>query len=183
MSGRRTRRRLLSASAASVVAGFAGCLKEEVGGDDPLLGDPEAYAEVELSSANAGGQIEPPVVHLVAGGTVEWVVDSGDHEIVAYHPDTHGDQRRIPDGAEPWSSGELGPGDAFDRVLDDEGVYDYVSVPYESAGAAGSVVVGWPDPDEEPGLDPPSEAYPDAAKDALERRSDRVRALLEEVHE
>ncbi len=165
------------------MAGFAGCLKEEVGADDPLLGDPKAYAEAELSNGDADNQIEPPVVHLVEGGTVEWVVDGGDHEVVAYHPDTHGDQRRIPDAAEPWSSGELGPGDAFDRVLDEEGVYDYVSVPYESDGAVGSIVVGWPDLDEEPGLDPPSEAYPDAARDALERRNDRVRDLLEDVYE
>ncbi|WP_440766177.1 hypothetical protein [Natronorubrum sp. DTA7] len=63
-----------------------------------------------------------------------------------------------------------------------EGVYDYVSAPYESAGAVGNVV-GWPNPDEEPGLDSPFESYPNATRDALERRNDRVRDLLGDVHE
>ncbi|WP_328821441.1 halocyanin [Natronorubrum halalkaliphilum] len=153
-----------------------------MGDDDPDLGDPKPYVEVELSSSG-DEHVDPPVVHLVDGGTVEWVANDGDHEIAAYHPDSHGTQQRIPGDAEPWTSGELAPGDSFDRIFDVEGVFDYVSTPYESEGAVGSIVVGWPDPDEAPALEEPVETYPDAAVDALEQRNDRVRDLLEEVHE
>lgn len=165
------------------MAGVAGCLKEEVGGSDPLLGDPAAYVKVSLSSTDSGDPVDPPIVHLAAGGTVEWVVDDGDHEVAAYHPETHGNQRRIPADVDPWTSDGLSPGDSFDRVFDTEGVFDYVSVPHEVDGAVGTVIVGWPDPDEAPGLESPSEVYSVAAVDTLERQNERVRDVLEEVHE
>ncbi|ELY58763.1 halocyanin-like protein (copper-containing protein) 2 [Natronolimnohabitans innermongolicus JCM 12255] len=185
VSGRSTRRRLLKLSGVTLVSGVAGCLRGEVGAGDPDLGDPKPYVEVTFSSGRDDEHADPAVAHLVDGGTVEWVADGGkrEHAVAAYHPSTHGDQRRIPDGTEPWESADLTDGESFDRVFDEEGVFDYVCRPHEADGAVGSIVVGWPEPDEEPGLEPPSDSYPAAAAEAIERRNERVRDVLEEVHE
>lgn len=181
-----SRRRLLSSGAslaAGIAIGLAGCLEGRPGTDDPHLGEPEPFVGVDLSSGAGDEHLQPPVAHLVVGGTVEWTAVDGTHEATACHPSTHGSQVRIPDETEPWTSGPIADGESFDRVFGVEGVYDYVCRPHESRGAVGSVVVGWPEPDAEPALDPPEESLPDAAIDALEQRNDRVRAVLEEVHE
>ncbi|EMA40534.1 cupredoxin domain-containing protein [Halobiforma nitratireducens] len=177
-----SRRRLLATVGASTGIGTAGCLEGEVGADDPQLGDPEPFERIELASEDGDVSVDPPVVHLVDGGTVEWTVDAGVHDVTAYHPDTHGSRQRIPADAEPWASGRLEGGDGFDRVFDGEGVYDYVSTPNDALGAAGSVVVGWPDPNGEPGLEPPGDECPPITCDVLERYNERVRDVLEEVH-
>ncbi|MCU4924520.1 plastocyanin/azurin family copper-binding protein [Halobacteria archaeon AArc-dxtr1] len=182
MSGRwTTRRRLLATGGATLTAGVAGCLDESPGEDDPQLGDPEPHVDVEVGSDAAAGHLDPAAIHLVEGGTVEWVVETGSQETVAYHPATHGEQRRIPDDADPWVSGPLSEGETFGRTFDVEGVYDYACRTHESEGAVGSIVVGWPNPDEQPGLGSPSEEYPDAAIDALRRHDDRVREFLEDT--
>ncbi|RQG94358.1 cupredoxin domain-containing protein [Natrarchaeobius chitinivorans] len=190
MGRRRTSRRrvvatggaLLSTGGTVLASGLAGCLEEVPGDDDPQLGDPEPSVEVELTTAADDERIDPPVVHLVDGGTVEWVVGDGRHDTTAYHPATHGDQLRIPDAAEPWASGALDDGDSVDRTFDDEGVYDYVCTRHEPEGMVGTIVVGWPDPDEQPALEAPSETYPPAAVEQLERLNERVREFLEEAH-
>ncbi|RQG98801.1 plastocyanin/azurin family copper-binding protein [Natrarchaeobius oligotrophus] len=186
---RRSRRELLSAGSTLFAAGstllasgFAGCLEESPGADDPQLGDPEPFVEIELTTAPNGERVDPSAVHLVDGGTIEWVGGDGRHDTTAYHPATHGDQRRIPDAAEPWASDVLDDGDSFDRTFDDEGVYDYVCTRHEAVGMVGTIVVGWPDPDDQPALESPSESYPPAAVEELERLNDRVRAFLEDAH-
>ncbi|WP_255170335.1 cupredoxin domain-containing protein [Natrononativus amylolyticus] len=180
---RKTRRRLLVASGTLLTTGLAGCIGEDPGADDPYLGDPEPYVEVRLEGPGTDASVDPPVVHLVDGGTVEWVADGETHDATAYHPDTHGDQQRIPDGADPWESGPLSSEDSFDLVLDVEGVYDYVCTRHEGDGMVGSIVVGWPDPNEALALEPPDDDRPEAAIAALEERNERVRSMLEEEHD
>lgn len=180
------RRRVLSSGAsltAAVGTGLAGCLEGSAGSNDPHLGEPAPFVDVELSSASNEAHVQPPVAHLVDGGTVEWTAVDGSHDVTAYHPSTHGSQARLPEETAPWTSEPMTAGESFDRVFDVEGVYDYVCRPHESQGAVGGVVVGWPDPEGEPALEPPAETFPPTAVDALERRNDRVRAVLEEVHE
>ncbi len=60
----------------------------------------------------------------------------------AYHPSLFDRQQRIPEGAEPWDSDYLLPGDSFSVTLTVPGVYDYYCVPHEHAGMVGRIVVG-----------------------------------------
>ncbi|SDQ25875.1 cupredoxin domain-containing protein [Natronobacterium texcoconense] len=184
MGGQRVRRRRILAASSGFLAGaVAGCLDPPAGEDDPELGDPEPYVEVELSGIPGDPHLDPPVVHLVDGGILEWVVESGSHDVTAYHPATYRNQQRIPEDADPWTSAELiGEEASFDHQFDGEGVYDYACTTHEDEGAVGSIVVGWPDPDDQPGLSPPSGEYPDAAIEELERYNERVRKFLEEAH-
>lgn len=46
----------------------------------------------------------------------------------------------------------------------------------------GTILVGLPDPNEQPVLEPVSEAFPDAEREALEHQNERVRDVLEEGH-
>lgn len=172
-----TRRGLLGYGGAVFAGTLAGCLGEDRSG--PELGNPEPYAEVGMTGEN---RFEPAIVHVVEGGTVEWVVEEGTHDTTAYHPDTHGPQRRIPSGAEPWESDRLSGEESHDRAFEEEGVYDYACTTHEDEGMVGTVVVAWPHPDEEPAIDPPAGEYPPAAADALETVTDSVREMLEEEH-
>lgn len=200
------RRRFIQAVSGTLIASFAGCLSEDDGdktgeeddhdhddhdddhnhddhehthnhGHDHELGHPESEIEVEMVTDENGEHFIPHVVHIEEGGTIEWVLESGSHDTVAYHPDTHGDQQRIPDEGDPWESDE---GETFERTFDVEGVYDYVCTPHEEAGMIGSIIVGWPDPDDQPGLESPSDDLPDAAIEQLERYNEQVREALED---
>lgn len=147
---------------------------------DHELGAPVSEIDVEMATNDEGYHFTPHVVHVESGGTVRWVLESGSHDTVAYHPDTHGEQRRLPDDADPWESETLSDeGETFERTFEVEGVYDYACTPHEDAGMVGTVVVGWPDPAEEPGLEPPADELPAEAIDQLERYNDRVREVLE----
>ncbi|WP_306060097.1 cupredoxin domain-containing protein [Natronococcus wangiae] len=155
------------------------------GHDDHEVGQPDSEMKVEMTTNDDGNHFAPHVVHVESGGTVEWVLESGNHDTVAYHPDTHDSQRRIPDGADPWESDLLDDGDTFEQTFEVDGVYDYVCTPHEETGMVGTVVVGWPDPADQPGLNPPADDLPDAAIEQLEQYNERVREALEngESHE
>ena len=182
MTGQRsTRRRLLTSGSALLATGLAGCVDDELGKDDPLLGDPEPYVEVTLADGANGVRVDPPIAHLVEGGTVEWVAESGSHDTAAYHPETHGDQLRIPEDSEPWES-PISPSSSFDRDFQGEGVYDYACRSHEERGMVGTILVGLPAPEEQPGLEAPSDEYPADGSDELERYNERVREFLVEGH-
>lgn len=66
------------------------------------------------------------------------------HTATAYHPEIMERPRRIPDGAEPWDSGFLLPGESFEVTLTQPGVYDFYCLPHEHAGMVGRIVVGRP---------------------------------------
>lgn len=138
------------------------------------LGHPKAHVRVEMVSED-GHHFRPHVVHVQRGGTVEWVRESSAHDTRAYHPESHGDQQRIPDDTEPWASELLSEeGDTFEHTFESEGVYDYLCRPHEEMGMIGSVLVGWPDPDTQPGLEPPSEGFSEVVSDALDRYNEQV---------
>ncbi|GAB3041923.1 ThuA domain-containing protein [Natronobiforma cellulositropha] len=145
---------------------------------DDNLGDPVTEITVDMADGN---RFEPQIVHVEEGATVTWEFVGGwPHDTVAYHPDTYGDQR-IPDGTDPWQSDLLSQeGETFEHTFEDEGVYDYVCVPHEEAGMVATVVVGWPDPDGQPGLESPSIDMPSGAREELEALNARVSDVLED---
>lgn len=126
------------------------------------LGEPEPEIEVQMTTDD-GEHFVPHVVHIELGGTVTWVLESGSHDTTAYHPDND-HPLRMPEDAEPWKSDLLSDGeDVFEWTFDDEGIYDYVCSPHESVEMLGRVIVGWPDNDDEPALEPPQDELPESA--------------------
>ena len=88
----------------------------------------------------------PQGLAIAPRGTLRFVNrDRGNsHTATAYHPDIFGRPRRVPQGATPWDSGPLLPGESFEVTLERPGVYDYYCQPHEMAGMVGRIVVGEP---------------------------------------
>lgn len=171
-------------------------------GVDDTIGHPESHAEVKMVTDEDGHHFVPHVVHVERGGTVEWILESGAHDTVAYHPDNasrlpSAAEQRIPEGAAPWASEIYDRGGAsFDLVFEEEGVYDYVCTvsgyghmdhmdedhhpSHESTGMVGRVIVGEPelDPEHQPAMQPPSSELPEAARHELEGFTERTRQAL-----
>lgn len=110
--------------------------------------------EVEEIGMRGGARGEhvwfTPVGFAVPTGTLLRFVnhDAGNsHTATCYHPALFGRPQRIPEGATPWDTGFLLPGEGFEIRLDAPGVYDYYCIPHEHAGMVGRIVVGRPGDD------------------------------------
>jgi plastocyanin len=133
-----TRRRVLGfggGSLAVLLAGGAGAAADDI-------------VEIGMQGNADGSHVwfEPIGFHVRPGQTVRWTnLDKGNsHTATAYHPSLFERPLRIPEGAEPFHSDYLLPGESFSAVLSVEGVYDYYCVPHEHAGMVGRIVVGRP---------------------------------------
>ena len=181
--------------ATAAVASSSGCLgingrSESAASEPPAaeLGEPADGTAVAIRSEPAP-EFDPQISHVSPGATIEWFVETGSHDVTGYHEDVrsfmHQPPDRTPEGVGPWRSPRLdGPGASYERTFDVEGVYDYVDkqevcVSHEVAGNVGRVVVGWPDPDTQPAMDPPPEALPVRVVRALEMFNERTRPVLE----
>jgi len=172
------RRTFVAASGGLVATALAGC----TGGSDDGLPD---RVEVTMRTTPYP-EFDPDLAHVGVGGTVIWTLESGTHDTVAYHPDTH-PPLRIPESATPWESEKLrSVGDTFEHTFDREGVYDYVDteavcISHEVAGNVARVVVGWPDPDPEsqPALRPPQDDLPGVARKHFQDLNEATFELLE----
>ncbi len=188
-----SRRSVLRSSACAAGLALAGCLERVTDrssdGDDEVpenAGEPGTPAErvTVTASSNPYPEFNPQVVHVVVGGTVEWLVETGRHDITAYHEDGH-EPHRSPNGVEDWGSPRLtGVGAEYEKTFDQEGVYDYVDTQqvctsHEVAGNIGRVVVGWPDPDDEPAMATPQSEMPSQAARAIEMFNEQTRPVLE----
>lgn len=137
-----TRRRMLALTGGIATVGLGGIVSGATGqgesGDDAHdhdhdheLGRPESHVEVAMRTDEDGHHFVPHVVHVEEGGTVEWVLESGVHDVVAYHPANadllpSSSARRIPENAEPWASDVYATeGATFERTFEREGIYDY----------------------------------------------------------
>jgi len=101
------------------------------------------------------------------GTTVIWQLVQGSHSTTAY-ASANDRPHRIPEEAPGWDSGVASePGATFERTFNVEGVYDYHCTPHESIGMVGRLVVGAPDPENEPALAEPPESLPATAREAL----------------
>ncbi|WP_254545649.1 cupredoxin domain-containing protein [Halomarina pelagica] len=134
-------------------------------GHGGAVGEPVDLAEVGMASTSDGQHFEPHVVWVNRGGTVRWTNESGAHSTTAYHPDND-KPRLVPEGAQSWDSGVLTEAGAeFEHTFATEGVYHYYCTPHESLGMIGSVIVGKPDPHDQPALgEPPAELSATARK-------------------
>lgn len=190
----------MAATAGTAAAALSGCLgvrsrdgdPEEMPSTDPAdstgeLGSPTDEITVLIRS-EPWPEFDPQIVHVEPGTTVDWLVETGRHDVTGYHEDNH-PPHRTPDGVDSWESDYLtGPGSSYGRTFDIEGVYDYVDrqevcVSHEVAGNVGRVIVGWPDPDGEPAMEPISEEQteqiPTQVLNAFELFDEETRPVLE----
>ena len=115
----------------------------------PLVAVGADIVDLAMTGRPDGSDVwfDPIGIHVQPGQTLRWTNnDAGNaHTATAYHPAIFDRPQRIPDGAEPWDSDYLLPGESFSVTLTVPGVYDYYCVPHEHAGMVGRIVVGTPD--------------------------------------
>lgn len=144
------------------------------------LDGPVEHAEV-TAVTDDGHHFLPHLVWVKRGGSVTWVNESGTHTVTVYHPD-NGKPRRAPTGAAAWDSGSLTEGEHFEHTFDTAGVYDYFCAPHEHGGMVGSVLVGHPDPHEQPGLSDPSNELPSEAAQVITSLNEQTNKALGHEH-
>ncbi len=100
---------------------------------------------IKMESDEDGARVwfDPIGLFVQPGDKIRFIVHHNTHTVAAYHPDNEGHSLRIPHKAKPWNSGYLvEPGEHFEVILPEPGVYDYYCEPHEAAGMAGRIVVG-----------------------------------------
>lgn len=99
-----------------------------------------AAATVEMTNELT---FTPDTVVVRAGQSVEFRNTSALVHTVTADPSkaTLDASVRLPDGAEPFDSGRLDPGETFTRTFETPGRYAYFCIPHEGARMRGTVVV------------------------------------------
>lgn len=183
LTTRRWIARCVATAALGALAGCADDTDEENGESDTTEDDVSTVTAVATGDADEEHEFyfDPPMITVSEGESVRWEIESEQHSVTAFHPDNQF-PNRIPEGAEPFDSDTLAEDDAFEQQFDAEGVYDYLCRPHQEEGMAGSVVVGEPDPDDQPGLEAPEEGegVSDATVERLTTLNEEARMYLEE---
>lgn len=84
-------------------------------------------------------EFEPRAVTIHAGEAVEW--HNASHFKHSVTADPKLGSAALPDGAPPFASGELQPGESFREVLSVPGKYRYFCTPHEGIGMTGTITV------------------------------------------
>lgn len=86
---------------------------------------------------------EPAAITIQAGETVEFVNNSPLVHTVTADPDKarKANHVSLPQGAEPFDSGNLAPGESFSHTFSAPGTYKYFCIPHEVAGMTGIITV------------------------------------------
>ncbi len=110
------------------------------------MGSPVA-ADERATAATVGMtndlRFDPETVRIQAGETVTWRNTSDVMHTVTADKDLASDPSHVqlPEGAEPFNSGNLQPGESFSRTFSVPGTYKYFCIPHESQGMLGTVIV------------------------------------------
>jgi plastocyanin len=169
-----SRRKFAATFSGVVLAGLAGCSGGGGGGGGDDDGDeatatatetpePTATATATATATPAGEadatiavgpggslQFEPANTAVSQGDTVEWVFESGGHN-VSGHPDAASDVS-LPEGAEPFASYDISgddinhislneAGTTYRHTFEVTGEYTYVCVPHVASGMIGKLTV------------------------------------------
>lgn len=125
-----------AAAAALLLLGGCG-----IGGPAHQAGASEdAAAVVEMTTTL---DFVPETITIEAGETVEWRNTSLIGHTVTTVPELSDspERVRIPEGAEPFDSGNIPPGEIYQRRLDVPGEYVYFCIPHDEQGMWGTVIV------------------------------------------
>lgn len=145
METRRAFSTTVGALAVGGITALSGCNGESAADPTPTATTTDAPdPSVTMNGTNAAGQLyfSPIGLHVPPGTTVTWQGENGQHSTHAFHPDT-GTDRRIPEGAEPWSSPVISYG-SFEHTFEVEGTYDYYCGVHYNHAMVGRIVVGEP---------------------------------------
>lgn len=85
----------------------------------------------------------PDTVRIGVGETIRWTNGSDLLHTVTADPERAVDPSHVglPDGASPFDSGNLAPGESFERTFTVPGEYTYFCVPHVAAGMVGTIIV------------------------------------------
>jgi plastocyanin len=88
-------------------------------------------------------RFEPAHVTVDVGQTVEWRSAARHEHTVTANPELAANAAHVvlPEGAEPFHSGEIAPGSRYSYTFTVPGIYYYVCLPHEEMGMVGIVVV------------------------------------------
>jgi plastocyanin len=86
---------------------------------------------------------DPDSITVAAGDTIRFINTGRINHTASLDPEIvrDPDNAVLPDGAEPWDSGDLEPGDEFSVTLTVPGDYVYFCRPHEVLGQIGSITV------------------------------------------
>ncbi len=86
---------------------------------------------------------DPPLVHVKVGDVVLWKNSSSVEHTVTDDPGVaqRPQDAQLPQGAKPFDSGNLQPGQVFTHKFTVPGTYKYFCKPHEMNGMVGTVVV------------------------------------------
>jgi len=163
-----SRRKFAATFSGAVLAGLAGCSGGNGGGGEATAtetAEPTATATATATATSTpteeadatitvgpGGslQFEPANTAVSQGDTVEFVFDSGGHN-VSGHPDAN-PKVELPEGAEPFASYDISgddinhvslnkAGTTYRHTFETKGDYTYVCVPHAASGMVGQITV------------------------------------------
>jgi plastocyanin len=110
--------------------------------DDEVAREPTEHI-VEIVGPH---DFEPQEITITAGDTITWVNESDIQHTATLDPEIARDPEHavLPEGAEPFDSGTLDPGDEFSITLTVPGEYVYFCIPHEALGQIGYITVEEP---------------------------------------
>lgn len=103
-----------------------------------------AHAQPAATVAMTGDMtFEPATVTVPAGSTVVWENTSAVPHTATADPGKAADPAHVelPQGAQPFHSGFVQPGESYSHTFEVPGRYQYVCLPHEAAGMIGEVIV------------------------------------------
>ncbi len=85
----------------------------------------------------------PEEVTIQAGQTVVWTNTSSTFHTVTNDPALAQDRShaQLPEGAQPFNSGNIAPGEVFQHTFEVPGAYVYFCIPHEAMGMVGKITV------------------------------------------
>ncbi len=99
-----------------------------------------------MVTKNHQSYFDPIGLFVDPGGTISFVMESGNHSATAYHKQYGlAEETRIPKSAEPFDSGVIiEQGDTFEHTFNTKGTYDYYCIPHKTMRMIARIVVGEP---------------------------------------
>ncbi len=122
-------------------------------GDADTAGTTGGSAPAERAQADAGPAatiemtnaltFEPATITIKVGDTVRWTNPSDIRHTVTADESRANDPAHVvlPDGAEPFHSGEIGPGGSWNHTFTVAGRYQYFCVPHEGGDMIAEIIV------------------------------------------
>jgi plastocyanin len=112
--------------------------------DDTVADDDEVAEPVEhIVEIIEGNQFSPAEITIAPGDTVTWVNTTDQVHTSSADPEIATDQNNVqlPEGAEPWHSGNIESGEEYSVTLDVPGMYVYFCYPHQDDGMIGVIIV------------------------------------------